>query len=258
MIYSESDVAILRASGQKLAQVLQTVAALVKPGVSTADLEAAAARGIKEAGGEPSFLGYKGSFAKSPFPGVLCTSINDEVVHAPSLPGRILQAGDNISLDIGMRYPAKTGLCTDMAITMGVGEVSLEAKRLIAITKEAMEIGIAAARPGVTVGEIGRAIQNHVESAGFSIVRDLVGHGVGKNVHEPPEVPNFYIPGPLGNFKLEVGQVIAIEPMVTAGDHSVETLADDWTVRSLDRSLAAHFENTLVVTATGPEILTKL
>lgn len=258
MIYNSEEISILREGGRKLAQILREVAESVRPGVTTAELDALAKKRIRDFGGVPSFLGYIGNLATTPFPSILCTSINDEVVHAPAVPARTLKDGDIIGLDIGMRYPAKSGLCTDMAVTVGVGKISKEATNLIRVTKEALDLGINRARAGVRVRDIGEVIQRHVEAVGYSVVRDLTGHGVGKAVHEEPEIPNFAIKGPIGERRLEAGMVIAIEPMVNAGSAAVRTRHNHWTVETHDRSLSAHFEHTIVVTEDRQIILTLL
>jgi len=256
MSYTADEVAIIREGGRRLAKVLAQVVARVAPGVTTAELDALAAAGVRAAGGLSSFLGYQGGGAVTPFPSTLCTSINDEVVHAPALPARTLRAGDTIGLDIGMRYPVDGGLCTDMAVTVGVGKISQEQRRLIRVTQEALERGIAAARIGRRVRDISEVIQRHVEAAGYSVVRDLVGHGVGRDIHEDPEVPNFVIDGPISNEPLTAGLVIAIEPMVNAGQAAVRTGRDGWTVSTKDHSHSAHFEHTVALTSRGPVVLT--
>lgn len=258
MIYSPQDVATIQEGGRRLATVLAEVSALVKPGVTTLELDEYAERRIRELGGVPSFKGYKSGFARTPYSSTLCTSINNEVVHAPPIPSRTLQNGDIIGLDIGMRYPAKDGFCTDMAVTVGVGKISPAAQKLISITRQALDEGIATAQPGARVRDISRAVQSCIEGAGFSIVDALVGHGVGKKVHEEPEVPNFVVRGPIGDYKLEPGLVIAIEPMVNKGEAEVDTLADGWTVATHDGSLSAHFEHTIAVTESGPVIMTQV
>lgn len=258
MIYSESEIVVLRTGGALLANILKELIVMVRPGVTTVALDDWARIRILELGGEPCFLGYTTSGAATPFPSALCTSVNDEVVHAPAIPARTLQSGDIVGLDIGMRYPASDGLCTDMAVTVGVGKVSASAQRLMTVTQEALRRGIAVARAGKHIRDISHAIQSCVERAGFNVVRDLVGHGVGRAVHEPPEVPNYIVPGPIGDVILESGLVIAIEPMVNAGRSNVTTRSDGWTVRTRDGSLSAHFEHTVVVTADGVEILTQL
>lgn len=256
MIYTTKDIAVIRDSGKRLAEALRVVVDAVRPGVSSIELDAVAEREIRARGGEPSFLGYRGTFAKTGFPSTLCVSINDELVHGPATPARDLRAGDIVGLDIGMRYPSSGGFCTDMAVTVMVGSVSAEAARLVRVTEESLQRGIAAAVPGAKMRDVSRAIQSYVEAEGFSVVRDLIGHGVGKNVHEEPEVPNFVVKGPIGDYVLKPGLVIAIEPMVAAGHPSVDTLEDGWTVRMQDRSLAAHFEHTIMITKDGPEIVT--
>lgn len=256
MVYSAADRAVMREGGRRLAAVLREVVAMVRAGVSTVELDAVAERRIRELGGLPSFLGYRTGRAAPSFPSTLCTSINSEVVHAPAVPGRTLQDGDIIGLDIGMRYPAAGGLCTDLAVTVGVGRVNAEAERLLRVTREALDLGIAAARAGRRVRDISVAVERHVAAAGFSVVKALVGHGVGRNVHEAPEVPNFVVEGPIGDYILQPGLVIAIEPMVNAGESFVKTLPDRWTVETRDRHLSAHFEHTVAVTKSAPLILT--
>ncbi len=256
MIYSSQEIETLREGGRKLAEVLREVVAAVKPGVTTEALNRLAEERIRQAGGEPSFLHYQGGFGAIPFPGTLCTSLNNEVVHGVPIPARTLKEGDIIGLDIGMRWPAQDGLCTDMAVTVAVGDIPKEAQRLINVTHEALDRGIGAAQAGAKMRDIGAAVQRYVEGEGFSIVRDLIGHGVGKQVHEDPEVPNFVVRGPIGDYVLKPGLVIAIEPMVNAGRPEVETLDDQWTVATRDKSLAAHFEHTVVITDNGADILT--
>lgn len=258
MIYTPSEIAIIRASGKRLAEVLLEVVAMVEPGVSTASLDAHAERRIRELDGAPSFLGFSGGRGIKPFPSTLCTSINNEIVHAPALPGRVLKKGDIVGIDIGMRYPAHDGYYSDMAVTVGVGKISKEAELLIEVTKEALHKGINVAVVDGKISDIGKVIQNFVESAGFSVVRALVGHGVGRAVHEEPEVPNFYVKSSVGNHKLQAGLVIAIEPMVNVGRYGIETQSNQWTITTQDKSLSAHFEHTIVVTNNGPEILTKI
>lgn len=253
MIYTPEEVAVIKQGGQYLAQALAAVVAAVIPGVTTKELDAIAEQEIRAVGAEPSFLNYAGPGPGTPFPSTLCTSINHEVVHAPPVPARVLKEGDIIGLDIGLRYQ---GFCTDMAVTVGVGKINEEAKRLIRITRESLEKGISAARAGGRVRDISAAVQTYVESHGYSIVRDLVGHGVGRAVHEDPEVPNFVIDGPIGNEPLKEGLVIAIEPMVNMGKAAVHSPRNQWAVITKDKSLSAHFEHTIVVTSKGPVVLT--
>ncbi|OGL76746.1 type I methionyl aminopeptidase [Candidatus Uhrbacteria bacterium RIFCSPHIGHO2_12_FULL_46_13] len=258
VIYSAKEIKILHAGGRLLAQVLMEITAMVRPGVTTAELDACAEARIRELGGIPSFLGYRGNLSTTPFPSTLCASINGEVVHAPAVPSRTLKKGDIIGLDIGMRYPARSGLCTDMAVTVGVGTISSEAVKLIHVTKEALRLGISQAKAGARVRDIGAVIQQHVESAGYSVVKDLTGHGVGREVHEDPEIPNFVINGSIGERRLASWMVIAIEPMVNIGTPTVKTKSDNWTVTTSDQSLSAHFEHTIAITNNGPLILTLL
>lgn len=256
MQYSTKEVSVIRECGQRLSEILREVVAAVAPGVTTIALDALARRAMDKAGGEPSFLGYRAG-GETPFPSALCISINNEVVHGPAVPSRTLSLGDIVGIDIGMRYPAGSGFCTDMAMTVPVGRISADAARLLNVTRQALVAGVAAAKPNGRIGDIGKAVEACVTAAGYSIVRELVGHGVGREVHEAPEVPNFSVRGPLGAIPLVPGLVIAIEPMVTAGKAGVQTLADDWTVVTRDGSLSAHFEQTIVISAHGAaEVLT--
>lgn len=252
-IYSHDQIAKLREGGALLSEILGELCAMVKPGVSTSELDAHAEKRMRDVGGEPSFKGYKAG-GPTPFNGTVCTSINDEVVHAPPHPGRPLKEGDIISLDIGLRYK---GLCTDMAVTVPVGKVSEKAMKLIRITKESLMAGVDAVRAGAPIRTIGQAIQPVVERAGFGVVRALVGHGVGHRVHEEPNVPNYDDPD-MPKVIMREGMVLAIEPMVTAGSWEVDLEHDDWTFTTDDGSLAAHWELTLAVTADSYEILTPL
>lgn len=232
---------------QANAIVLHTLEILrraLEPGVTTAELDRIAADEIGKEGATPAFKGYRG------FPACLCVSVNDEVVHGIPSVNRVLEAGDIVSLDLGCVVDGYYG---DNAITAPVGEVSRELLRLLAVTEQAMYQGIDASRPGHRVSDIGFAIQSHVERNGFSVVRDFVGHGIGRALHEDPPVPNFVQAG--RDPKLTAGMCIAIEPMVTTGQHHVKTLADRWTVVTLDGSLAAHFERSVAITESGPWIL---
>jgi methionyl aminopeptidase len=242
---SGKEIRALAEGGKILGRILQEVAAAVVPGISTLELDALAQRRIREEGAEPSFLGYQG------FPNALCTSVNAAVVHGLPREEDRLREGDLVGLDLGIRY---AGFFTDAAVTVPVGSVSPEARRLLDVTRVALARGITAAVVGGTIGDIGAAVQQHVEGQGFGVVRQLVGHGVGKAVHEDPPVPNFGTPG--AGPMLASGQVFAIEPMVTVGDPAVVTAADGWTVMTKDRSLAAHFEHTVVLGSSGPRILT--
>ncbi len=251
--YTDEDVVKLRAGGRLLGGILGELAAMATSGVSTADLDRHAEKRMRDAGGEPSFKGYRAG-GSVPFNGTVCTSINDEVVHAPPHPGRLLKDGDIISLDIGLRY---RGLCTDMAVTVPVGRVPERVLSLIRVTKDSLFAGIDAIRPGAKIRDIGRAVQPLVERAGFGIVRALVGHGVGHDVHEDPHIPNFDDPD-MPDVVIRKGMVLAIEPMVTFGSWEVGVGRDRWTISTEDRSLAAHWEVTVAVTDDGCEILTPL
>ena len=245
-IYSENEIEILRQGGKILAKIIEELKKEVKPGVTTQHLNKVAEDLVFSWGAEPSFKGFEG------FPAALCTSINEEIVHA--VPGkRKLKEGDILSLDLGIRLKE---FCTDMAITIPVGKISKEAKKLIKITKEALKIGIKQAKPGSHLGDIGYVIQKYVEKNGFNVVRELVGHGVGKKVHEEPKIPNYGNSGQ--GPKLKAGMVFALEPMVTIGDWHVEKTKDGFGYKTADNSLSCHFEHTIAITPKGPEILTKI
>ena len=245
-IYSENEIEILRQGGKILARIIKELKKEVRPGVKTKYLNKVAKDLVLSFGAEPSFEGF------DEFPAVLCTSINEEIVHA--IPGkRKLKEGDILSLDLGIRFEK---YCTDMAITVPVGKINKETKKLIKITKEALKIGIKQAKAGNHLQDIGWAIQNYAEKNGFNVVRELVGHGVGKEVHEAPKIPNYGNPGQ--GPKLKQGMVLALEPMVTVNDWHVEKTKDGFGYRTLDNSLSAHFEHTIAITSKGPKILTKI
>lgn len=250
------EVATLRECGRRLASILAELESALRPGLATIELDRLAERLIAEAGGAPVFRGYRTRGEERPFPATLCVSINDEVVHGIPRPDRVLVEGDLVGLDIGMRHPASGGLITDAAITAGVGAIAPELKRLAAATADALRAGITAVRPGAAMGDVGHAIQSVIAAAGFGVVRELVGHGVGRHLHEPPYVPNYGAPG--RGVLLPNGMVIAIEPMATIGGPDVKLDADGWTWRTKDGSRAAHFEHTVMVTKDGAEILTKI
>jgi methionyl aminopeptidase len=247
LIKSPKDIAKMRESGRIAALILNKLAEAVKPGVTTIQLDVLAEELIREHGAEPAFKGYDG------FPGVVCTSVNDVVVHG--VPNdAALEEGDIIGLDFGVILD---GWYSDTAITIPVGEISHEARRLINVTKKALRLGIKKAKPGSTTGDIGNTIERYIESEGYSIVRDLVGHGIGKNLHEEPQVPNWG-KRHTGTV-LEPGMVIAIEPMVIAGkSNAIKLASDKFSYKSADGSLTAHFENTVAITEQGPVILTRL
>jgi methionyl aminopeptidase len=276
MVYKKNseEIRIIREGGKILSKILREMVAEVKPGVSTLVLENILVKRIKEAGGRPAFKDYDmgdGIY----FPSALCASINEEVVHGTAIPGRLLKSGDIIDLDIGMEWPVDLkireqvkapvnkfstggGFYTDMCTTVAVGKISQEAKKLLKVTRECLEAGIKQACPGNTLADIGSAIQFIAETHGYGVVRDLVGHGVGYLAHEDPNVFNYSIPQKSReNMTLEVGMVIAIEPMINMGTWKVDVADNNFTIITADNSLSAHFEHTVAITENGPEILTK-
>ena len=243
---SADDLARMRDAGRVVRAVLDEVAAAAVAGVSTAGLDRLAEARTRELGAVPAFKGYLG------YPASVCISVNDEVVHGIPSESRILRDGDLVGLDFGAILG---GFHADAAETVLVGRGSPEAERLVAATRQALAAGVAAARPGGRLGDIGAAVQRSAEASGFSVVREFVGHGIGRKLHEPPQVPNFGEPG-TGAW-MRPGLVLAIEPMVNAGLPGVRTLEDGWTAVTEDGSLSAHFEHTVAVTEAGPEILTR-
>lgn len=246
IIKSPEEIAHMRAAGKVLAEVLAALVARVRPGMTTGELDGIAAKEIKARKAIPSFLGYRG------YPAHICVSVNEEIVHGiPSK--RVLKEGDVVGIDAGVIYQ---GFQADAAATVGLGKTSPVAQLLIETTKRAIEAGIAAARGGARLGDISAAVQQAAEAAGFSVVREYVGHGIGRAMHEEPQVPNFGPPG-LGPV-LRPGMALAIEPMVNVGDWRTKVGPDNWTVSTLDGSLSAHFEHTIAITEGEPEVLTKL
>ncbi len=256
-IKSKQEIEILREGGNILAQALALLQAHVKPGVLLCDLDARAQEFLEKHGGKPAFLGYGETKKNSGFPATLCASINDEVVHGIGTRNIVLKEGDILGLDLGVQYPSQKGLFTDAALTVGVGRISKQAEKLIERTKDALDRTIEIVRPGTTTHEISQITQNHCEQYGYGVVRDLTGHGVGYAVHEDP--PIFcYHDSRHPNTTLKEGMVICIEPMVTMGDWHVTVDDDCWTIRTVDHSLAAHFEHTIVVTRDGHHVITSL
>jgi len=246
IIKSEREIAIMRQAGRIVAIVLGILVNAVRPGMKTKELDIIAAREVERLGAKPSFKGYRG------FPASLCVSVNDEIVHG--IPGgRVLGEGDIVSIDFGAIYMGFQG---DAAVTVGVGKVSQQAQDLMKATEGALTAGTAAARHGARLGDISAAIQNYAESKGFSVVREYTGHGIGRDMHEDPLIPNFGVPGtgPL----LKKGMTLALEPMVTTGGWHTRLGGDGWTVLTADGSLSAHFEHTIAVTDGEAEILTAL
>jgi len=245
ILKSEREIAAMRQAGRVVATVLARLAAAVAPGVRTADLDRLAEQTAEELGAIPSFKGYNG------YPASICASVNDEVIHG--IPGpRVLREGDLVGLDFGAILE---GWQADAAVTVPVGQIAPAARHLLQVTREALYRGIAQAREGRQLCDISAAVQTHVERNGYSVVRELVGHGIGREMHEPPQIPNF-VEG-ASCLELRTGMTLAIEPMVNAGTEEVTLDADGWTFRTRDGSLSAHFEHTVAVTAGGPVILTQ-
>lgn len=236
---------LMRKAGRIVCAILDALEAAVKPGITTADLDALAARLIDQHGAKSAFLGYHG------FPAVLCASVNDEVVHGIPSPRRVLRAGDLVKLDFGVSVDGWFG---DSARTVPVGEIAPQHQKLIDVTKRALKNAIAQCRAGHRIGDLGHAIQSTAEAAGFSVVREFTGHGIGRALHEYPQVPNFGVRGK--GHELRPGMTIAIEPMVNIGGPNLQILDDDWTAVTVDQSWSAHFEHTVLITAGAPELLT--
>lgn len=242
----------LRVSGRHLQSVLNQLIEAVRPGITTQELDDIAEREIRAVSGTPIFKGYGSEWGK-PFPASLCTSLNEEVVHGIPSRKRLIRNGDLVKLDIGLRFE---GMVTDMARTVAVGTVSSEAKHLLQITRESLDMGIARIRAGARLSDYARAVQAHAESAGCSVVRDLVGHGVGHELHEDPQIPNYFHDG-MRDFVFVEGMVLALEPMINAGGFGVRISSDGWTFVTQDKKLSAHFEDTLIVTKEGSEVVTR-
>jgi methionyl aminopeptidase len=242
---SAAELVRMRAANRFVADVLAELAAAVAPGVTTAELDRLAERLVREGGAVPAFKGYRG------FPATLCASVNEEVVHGIPSPSRKLVEGDIVSLDVGVKL---NGFYGDSAVTVPVGRISEVAARLLQVTRESLDRAIAQVRPGGRLSDIGHAVQSWVEMHGFSIVREFVGHGIGEQLHEEPQIPNYGQPG--RGPKLAEGMVLAIEPMVAMGRPETKVQRDGWTAVTRDGSLAAHFEHTVAVGADGPEVLT--
>jgi methionyl aminopeptidase len=247
VIKTSDDISLMREAGRINALALQAARDMIRPGISTAELDEAAEAIIREHGGVPAFKDYPGPY---PFPATLCVSINEELVHG--IPGkRKLRDGDIVSVDCGTILD---GFVADSAFSSGVGEISAQARRLLEVTEQALYLGIERMRAGNRVGDVSTAIQQHVEGHGYHVPREYTGHGVGRNMHEGPEVPNFGVAG--HGLLLRPGITVALEPMVLVGTHRTRVLPDQWTVISADRSLTAHFEHTVAVTEGEPFLLT--
>jgi methionyl aminopeptidase len=250
-IKSAEEIALMRQSGRIVAAILRILTEQIKPGMKTKDMDIIAERELKKRGAESSFKGYRG------YPATVCVSVNDEIVHG--IPGdRVLKEGDIVSLDFGAKFQGFHG---DAAVTVPVGKVSPTAKRLIDTTRGALEKGIAAARAGARLGDVSAAIQKHAESMGYSLVREYTGHGIGRKMHEDPQIPNnteppYGIPAGTG-LELKKGMTLALEPMLNAGDWHTRVADDQWTVLTADGSLSAHFEHTIVIDDNQAEVLTR-
>ncbi len=246
VLKSAREIALMRQAGQVLVAAMRVCRDLVKPGISTLEIDREVERLIRQMGARPAFKGYRG------FPATVCVSINEEVVHGIPAAHRRVKEGDIVGLDLGAIV---NGYYADAALTLAVGEISPDVQHLLDVTREALGLAIAQARPRNRLGDVSAAVQQHVEAAGFGVVRAFVGHGIGRELHEDPQVPNF---GEAGKGPtLRPGMVLAIEPMVTMGHWGVRVLADRWTAVTEDGSLAAHFEHTVAITENGPDVLTQ-
>ncbi len=255
LIKNQKEIEGIRISCRHLAELFAVLEKMIKPGITTGELEKTACDFIAKVGGRPAFKHYKTHASAVPFPTALCTSINNEIVHAPALPSRTLKEGDIIGIDAGMEL---NGYYSDMARTLAVGKIKPQAQKLLDVTKRALDLGLSEVKEGKHLDNIGRAIQSYVEAQGFSVVRELVGHGVGLDVHEDPQIPHYAIKeSGLPNVKLQAGMVLAIEPMVNVGDWRIADKGDNFTFVTTDGSLSAQFEDTVVVTKDGCEILTR-
>lgn len=244
IIKSQAEIDLMRRAGAVVGRVLERMGREAKPGVTTSELDRIAEEMIRSEGGVPSFKGYHG------FPASICASVNEQIIHG--IPGdRRLVEGDIIGIDVGAILNGYHG---DAAMTFAVGRVDDLAVTLMRVTRESLEAAIEMARPGMHLGDIGHAVQSHAEANGFSVVREFVGHGIGRRMHEEPAIPNYGQPGE--GRRLRAGMVLAIEPMVNAGGHEVEVMSDMWTAVTRDRSISAHFEHTVAVTEDGPVVLT--
>jgi len=247
ILKSKEEVGKITSASRIVAEALQALKDFIEPGMTTQELDLFVEKKIREKGGIPAFKGYRN------FPATLCISINEEVVHGIPSAERVIRVGDIVGLDLGAIYD---GFYGDSAITVAIGEVSPEAKRLIQVTEESLLAGIDRAREGNRLSDISHAVQSHVERAGYTVVTDFVGHGIGRSLHEEPQVPNFGPPG--RGPRLREGMVLAIEPMVNMGKSDVRVLEDRWTAVTSDGSLSAHFEHTVAITKEGPVILSKV
>lgn len=262
LIKNAEEIKLIKEGGDIMGRILEELAAMCKPGVDVFDIDKAAEEKIIAAGGRPAFKGYKTKFADTAFPATICASRNEELVHGIPKKGTILKDGDIFTVDIGMEWPApipgkSRGYYTDTAVTVPIGKIAPKTRELLRVTQESLEAGIRAIKPGNTVADIGRAVEDYIKSQGkYGIVRDLVGHGVGHQVHEEPRIPNYYDRN-LEYIILKPGMVIAVEPMVSLGTWKVKTADDGWTIVMGDGSLSAHFEHTIIITKSGHIVATR-
>lgn len=250
---SLEEIKILQEGGKKLSEIMRKLKDAARAGINSNELEEMAKKLIKEAGGEPAFLGYAPR-GREKYPSALCLSLNEAVVHTPANSGQEIKKDDVASLDLGFKYK---GLITDMATTVAIGDVEPQVQELANITKKALEESIQECKVGAPISAIGKKIESIVAGAGFNVVRELVGHGVGYDVHEEPVIPNYYEKA-MDNIIMEEGAVLAIEPMVAMGGGDIELAEDGWTYRTKDKGIAAHFEATIAITKDGPKILTPI
>jgi len=248
------EIEVMREAGRIAAEALAKAAEAVAPGVTTLEIDRIAERHIRSRGAEPTFVGYPPQAGKYAFKHTICASVNEEIVHGIPRADRALKEGDILSIDIGATHKGYVG---DTAMTVPVGRISPEAQKLIDTTRESLEAAIRVLRPGAKLSEIGAAVEGLAKKRGFSVVKNYCGHGVGRDMHEPPQVPNYVDPGwRLGDFVLKPGLVIAIEPMLCQGREETKTMPDRWTVVTADGKLSAHFEHTVAITETGNRVLT--
>jgi methionyl aminopeptidase len=274
-IKTDKEIEQMATGGKILADIIKIISDKAKPGATTGQLEDLACSLIKEVRARPSFKGYKAKEESIAFPTALCLSINNEIVHTPALPSRRLNDGDIVGIDLGIEYPAYAkatagkpysysadkirSFYADMAVTVPIGKVSREARKLIKVTRKSLGLAIKQVKPNNTLNDIAEVIQTYVEKHGFRIVRDLVGHGVGYSVHEDPQIPNYVVEGKkFDNVILKPGMVLAIEPMVCAGSYEIKNAPDGFSIVTADGSLSAHFEHTVAVTKDGCRVLTKI
>ncbi len=251
---SPREIELMRKAGAVVASVLSKLQEVAEPGITTAELNTIALQITSEAGAEPLFKGVRNPYARMPFPGAICVSLNEQIVHGIPSKNVKLRNGDLLSIDFGAKLD---GYCGDAAVTIGIGQISEDNRRLIDVTRHVLDIAVEKAAPAVKWSQIAAQIQNYAESAGFSIVRDFVGHGIGREMHEEPKLPNFVSDDLLANdIVLTKGMVIAVEPMINSGTSDVRTLKDGWTVVTKDGKCSAHFEHTIAIVENGREVLT--